>query len=41
MQNLKIEYKIQEYRIIYNIIIKEFAKITNLTSLFEEEAMNH
>ena len=41
MENLKIGHKIQEYRIIYNITIKKFAKITNLTSLFEEEAMNH
>ena len=32
MENLKIGHKIQEYRRIHNITIKEFAEITNLSA---------
>ena len=32
MENMKIGHKIQEYRRIHNITIKEFAEITNLSA---------
>ncbi len=37
MQNLKIVDRILEYKRNYNITIKEFAEITNLSSLLENE----